>query len=133
MAVKLEYGHKKVKSNKELKMVFSTYYPNGFYNAYFNYEESKNLLSELLEFLDCNGALKMYRSEPHAYSEEISTYRLKIERTLSITNSVDGRMVLHLVCYTPDKNDDNWIELTLKRTACLASIIGGYVNHYKFK
>ena len=60
--------------------------------------------------------LESYYMEPivpreAAYSEEISTYKNHIERSLSVRTNSTRELCVDLICYT-NMSDANWIELT---------------------
>ena len=84
------------------------------------------------EVLELIKALETYASKPinkedKAYTEEFSTYRNEVERTLSLTTAF-GNSKLSLDCYTDKEYDDNWIELT---PAKLSNFIGHLYGYLK--
>ncbi|GEM_PF-6096083 len=98
----------------------------GYYRAILDDNEALYILNKIEKHLNGINKIEKVIPEDKAYNEEISTYSKDVERSLFIGKDMNGNMKLSLICYT-DKNDDNWIELSVKRAAKLASLMHGYI------
>lgn len=94
-------------------------------------EKDIKKLIDILELV-CNKKIESKRNNKR-YTEEISTYRKEVERTLLITNSIDNNLVLYLDAYTDKEFDDNYIELTDNKVAKLINILYGYISFNDLK
>lgn len=109
---------------KRIRLIF-TNERNAFgkYRIRFNREETQSLVTYLENLYG-----QRIEAQPAAYSEEISTYKNHIERTLNVTTDSKRELLVTLTCYT-DGTDDNWVELTERRATYLISLLKGYLVH----
>lgn len=123
-----------VSEKRYLKLIFKKEEtPFGNYRETFKKEEAILLLQEIKKHIETVGMTDKISTEKAAYTEEISTYRQLVERTLDIGRKNfknEQYMVLSLICYTEKEHDDNWIKLTNRQAVYLANLISGYIEHY---
>lgn len=101
------------------------------FNEKMNYKirvsvNGRNELIALIQTLE-KFATKPIKKEEKAYSEDFSTYRNEVERTLSIWGS-SGDCYITLNCYTDVEYDDNWIELPPAKLSSFIGHLYGYLN-----
>lgn len=121
------------KDKKAVRLTFNLYGEQQPFNKFntsiiFNLEQAQKLVNNLIEYLHL--WKQEVVAERKAYSEEISTYKNGVERSLYLieTSYKYGILKLGLDCYTDKEYDNNWIELTPKKACYLVSLLLGHIN-----
>lgn len=95
-----------------------------------NFNNAIRIKCEREEILNLINILTPYstkiKKEDRAYTEEISTYKNEVERTLSLSGKKEN-LFLNLICYTNIPYDDNWIILTISKINYLLGLLYGYL------
>ena len=86
---------------------------------------NNNEIKELIDILSKINT-KAVKKEEKAYTDEISTYKNEVERSLWMTGR-KGLLTLSLDCYTDKPFDDNWIILTPAKLNTFIGNLYGYI------
>lgn len=109
--------------NKGLKITFSSFKEefNNRIKILLNSEQIRELIGHLETYIT-----KPVKKEIVAYTDDISTYKDEVERTMGITGK-HGLLQLSLDCYTDKPFDDNWIVLTPAKLSKFVGLLYGYL------